>query len=92
MKRLFYSILLMYLLFPIKVLAEGYFNISPNSLTIEQGSSKTFTITAYNAIGDVYIKSSNSNVASVNNSEWGTGIVDEKQTKKGTITVTGKNI
>ena len=92
MKRLFYSILLMYLLFPIKVLAEGYFNISPNSLTTEQGSSKTFTITAYNAIGDVYIKSSNSNVASVNNSEWGTGIVDEKQTKKGTITVTGKNI
>jgi len=87
-----YSIIILFILFPINVLAEGYFNISPNSLTIEKGSSKTIAITAYNAIGDVYIKSNNNDIAAVGTKEWGTGIVDEKQTKKGTITITGKQI
>ena len=83
MKKLVYSIILsLFVISPVKVLAEGYISISPSDLTIEQGSSKTFTITAYNAIGDVYISSSDGNIASVNVSEWTTGVIDEKQMKR----------
>lgn len=93
MKKFLYSILFsLFVLFPVSILAEGYISVSPSSLTIEQGSSKTFTITAYNTIGDVTIKSNNSGIASVSSGEWGTGMVDENQTKKGTITVTGNSV
>jgi len=93
MKKILYSILLaLFAFFPIGVLAEGYVSVSPSSLTIEQGSTKTFTITAYNAIGDVSISSNNSSIASVSTGEWGTGMVDEKETKTGTITVTGNSV
>lgn len=93
MKKILYAILLAFIaLFPGCVLAEGYVSVSPASITIEQGSSKTFVITAYNTIGDVSIKSNNTNIASVNLSEWSTGMIDEKQTKPGTITVTGKSV
>ena len=93
MKKILFNILLaLFVLFPVSVLADGYVSVSPNSLTIEQGSSKTFTITAYNAIGDVSIKSNNSGIASVSTGEWGTGMVEEKVTKTGSITVTGKSV
>lgn len=85
-------ILALCVLFPVSVFAEGYISASPTSLTIEQGSSETFTITAYNAIGDVSIKSNNSDVASVDTGDWGTGMVDEKQTKTAIITVTGNSV
>ena len=85
-------ILLLLVVFPNKVLAEGYISASPGSLTIEQGSAKTFTITAYNAIGDTIIKSENTSIATVNTNEWGTGMVGEKETKTTTITVTGKSV
>lgn len=87
--KLFFTILL---LFPISVFAAGNISVSPTYLTIEVGSSKTFTITAYNTIGDVSISSNNSGIASVNSSEWGTGMIDEGLTKTGTITVTGRSI
>lgn len=77
---------------PIKVMAAGNISISPSSLTIEEGSTKTITVSAYNTIGDVSISSSNPNVATTNVSSWGTGMVEEKITKKGTITITGKNV
>ena len=93
MKKLLSTIILgLFILFPLNVYAEGYVSVSPTSITIEQGSSKSFTITAYNAIGDVTIKSNNSGVASVSTGEWGTGMVDEKQTKTGTVTVTGNSV
>lgn len=93
MKIYIYSVLLfLFILFPSSVFAEGYISSSTNSLTIEQGSTKTFTITAYNAIGDVSIRSNNTNIAKVNSSSWETGMVEEKQTKKGTITVSGVSI
>ena len=93
MKKILFNILLaLFVLFPVSVLADGYVSVSPSSLTIEQGSSKTFTITAYNAIGDVSIKSNNSGIASVSTGEWGTGMVEEKVTKTGSITVTGKSV
>ena len=93
MKKFLSSIILaLFVLFPVSVFAEGYVSASPSSLTIEQGSSKSFTITAYNAIGDVSIKSNNNGIASVSTGEWGTGMVDEKQTKTGTVTVTGNSV
>jgi len=56
MKKIFYSILLsLFILLPVNVLAKGGVSLSTNSLTIEEGSSKTFIITAYNTIGDVSI-------------------------------------
>ena len=93
MKKAFYSILLaLLILIPVNVMAAGYISASPSSLTIEQGSSKSFTITAYNAIGDVSIKSNNSGIASVSTGMWSTGMVEEKQTKTGTVTVTGNSV
>lgn len=93
MKKNIYSILIaLFILLPVSVLAEGYISVSPSSITVEKGSSKTFTITAYNTIGDVSISSNNSGVASVSTGEWGTGMVDEKQTKTGTITVNGVGV
>lgn len=93
MKKVFYSILLaLLILIPVNVMAAGYISASPSSLTIEQGSSKSFTITAYNAIGDVSIRSNNSGIASVSTGIWSTGMVEEKQTKSGTVTVTGNSV
>lgn len=93
MRKVFNKLFLaLLLLFPINVFAAGGVSVSPSSLTIEVGSSKAFTISAYNTIGDVSISSSNPGVASVSTGEWGTGMVDEKQNKTGTITVTGKSV
>lgn len=93
MRRLIRNLVLIYLiLFPVSVLAADNISISPSSLTIKVGEKKTFSITAYNAIGDVSMISSNSNVAILNMDEWETGMVDEGQTKKGTITVTGISV
>lgn len=76
-------------LFPVSVLATGGVSVSTVALTVEVGSTRTFTITAANVIGDVAIVSSNVGVATVSTGEWGTGMVDEGQTKSGVITVTG---
>ena len=93
MKKVLYNILLfLIILFPVNVFAEGYISVSPTSITITEGSSKNVTITAYNAIGDVEIKSNNTSIATVNTKSWGTGMVGEKETKKGSITVTGKSV
>ena len=93
MKRiLYYVILILFVLVPTSVFADGHVSVSSDSLIIEQGDSKSFTINIYNAIGDIYIKSNDSNVASVNISEWGTGIIDEKQTKSVEVVVTGNNV
>lgn len=86
-KNLF--LITIFMLFPVSVLATGDISASPSSLTIEVGSTKTFTITATNTIGDVSISSSNTAIAKVNSSEWVTGMCDEGQTESGTITVTG---
>ena len=76
----------------LKSFAAGGITVSPSSLSIEEGSSKTFTISAYNTIGDVAIASNDPSIATVNAGEWGTGMVEEAQTKSGTITVQGKKV
>lgn len=93
MKKIMLSILMfMLLLFPCGVMAEGYISTSTKTLTIEEGSSKTFTIVAYNAIGDVEIISEDTTVATVNTRWFETGMVEEKDTKKSTITVKGVGV
>lgn len=93
MKKIFLSIVLVcFILFPSSVMAEGYISTGTKTLTIEQGSKKTFTITAYNSVGDVTITSENSSIAKVSPGFFETGIVGEGTTKKGTITVTGVSI
>lgn len=94
MKKIIGFILLVVglLIFPKNVFASGGITISPTSLTIEEGSSKTFTITATNTIGDVNsISSSNSSVASVSAGSWGTGMIGPGETRSTTITVTGNS-
>lgn len=93
MKKILYRILLtLFIIFPFGVLAEGYITATPETLTIEKDSSESFTITAYNVIGDVSIKSNDSSVATVDTNEWQTGMVEEKTKQTGTIKVTGKNV
>ena len=75
-----------------KSYAVGNIYVSPSSLTIEEGSTQSFTIKSENAIGDVSIESSNNGVASVSQNEWSTGMVGENETKSGTITVTGVSV
>lgn len=91
MRRIIYALLIISILFPLSVFASGNITVGPSSITVEVGSSKSITITAKNTIGDVSIKSSDSSIAKVNASEWGTGMVDEGQTKNGSIKVTGVN-
>lgn len=93
MKKFVISILLGIILFmPTRVLAVGYVSVSPNSLSIQQDGTGTFTITVYNGIGDVTISSSNTNVARVSTGSWGTGMVGDGQTKSTTVTVTGVGV
>ena len=93
MKKIFYSIILMvFILLPSNVFADGNITVSPNSLTIESGSSTTITLSAYNAIGDVSIESKDNNIAVVDTNKWFTGMVEEKETKTGVIKITGKGV
>lgn len=92
MKKILKKIILLIILFPLCVFAEGGISVSPSSISLEVGSTKTFTISAYNTIGDVTISSSNSGVASLSSSEWSTGMVGEKETKTGIITVKGNAV
>lgn len=90
MKKTIVSILIFFMmLFPSGVMASGYISTNTKTLTIEIGSSKTFTIVAYDAIGDVTIKSENTDIATVNKSFFETGLVGEKATKKQSIIVKG---
>jgi len=91
MKKLINNIVIVVLLmiFPMVIKATGGISASPASLTIEVGSTKSFNIIATNTIGDVSISSSNGGVAQVSTSYWTTGMVEEDQTKTGSVTVTG---
>ena len=53
-----------------KVLAAGYISPSTTSINMVKGESKTFSVNANNAAGQVLIQSNNSSVASVNTSSY----------------------
>lgn len=93
MKKVIYSILLSLLvLMPVKVFAAGYISPSTGAISVQEGSSTSFTITAYNAVGDVSVSSSNPGVAVVSPGSWETGAIGDGQTKTGTFTVTGVGV
>ena len=89
MKKIFNYLILLVLLIPIKVFATGSITVSPSTLTIEEGKSKTFTITAYNTVADISISSSDTNIAILDINAWETGILEENSTVTKEITVTG---
>ena len=65
MKKKFIIILLMVLLLPIKVFAAGGFSVTPTSVSMNPGDTKTITITPNNAVGKLSISSSNTSAAGV---------------------------
>lgn len=89
MKKALNVLIMTIVIFPTIALASGNITVSPTSITVEVGSTKTISITATNTIGDVTITSSDKNIAKVNISEWETGMIEEGQTKKGSVKVTG---
>jgi len=90
MKKILYNILIIaFIIFPVSIFAKGYISFSPSTLTIEEGNTKTITITAYNAIGDVEINSNETDIVAIDSKFWETGPVGDNETKKGTITVKG---
>ena len=91
-KNLFKLLIIMLLCIPFSVFAEGDITLNPTSLEIEVGESKVFTISAYNVVGDVTIEQTDPEVATVSQSEWTTGVTEEKETKTVDITVTGLKV
>ncbi len=86
MKRIKVLLFALLLFMPCVVFAAGSVTVNKSSITIEQGDSATFTVTANNAAGKVTFASNNSGVASINkSSEW----VENGST---TVTVSGKSI
>lgn len=88
-----FALMIAALIFPVTgAFATGGVNATPSSLSIEVGSTKTFTISLTNAIGDASISSNDASVASVTPTYWETGVVGDNETKTGTITVSGNAI
>lgn len=70
-KKFVILIFLFFSCFPMIVQAAGSITVSTGSLSIQNGGSQTFYVTASNAAGRVNISSSNAGVASVSStSEW----------------------
>lgn len=82
-KRILFTLIL---LIPFVTFAAGSVTVNKTSLSIENGKTATFTVTANNSAGKVTFKSNNTGVATINkSSEW----VEKGST---TVTVTGKSI
>ena len=65
MKKKHIILSLMLLLIPLNVFAAGGFSVSPGSISMYPGESKTITITSNNSVGKLNVSSSNSGVAGV---------------------------
>lgn len=85
-------LLFLFMIIPFNVFAIGDITVSTDNIILEVGEKKTFTISAYNTIGDVTIESNNSSIAVVNPSEWETGTIEDGKTITGEITVTGNSV
>ena len=84
MKKIFYILFIMIMMSAAKVYAAGGITVSPGSINLQPGSSKTITITATNAAGRVDISSSNPSVVTVSKkSSW---------VENGKVTVTIKAV
>ena len=93
MRKIIISFTLWVLLFlPISVYAKGNISIDSSSLTIRLGDTKTVTISAYNAVGDVSISSNDTSIVSVDKDYWDTGIIDDDKTVEGVISLKGEKV
>ena len=82
----FLILLIFIIIIPKNVYASGSVTVSTNNMTINKGSTGTFTITATNAVGRIDISSTNSDVVTVDKtSEW-------IENQSITVTVTGVNV
>ncbi len=73
MKKYIYSIIGLFLVaafFPMKVFAAGGVSVSPSSISMNVGESKTFTVTATNAAGRVDVSSNSGNVSVSPSTSW----------------------
>lgn len=87
MKKIFLKlfVLIGLLILPYSVLAAGGVNVSRESISMDEGGTASFQITASNAAGNIVVSSSNSAVASVSTgSVW----IDNETI---TVNVTGKS-
>ena len=91
MKKILFRMLLFVLVlgFPTVAYASGGISISPTSMNVEVGKTRTFTISAINTHGAVTLSSSDSEIATININSWETGEVEAGKTTSETITVTG---
>ena len=91
MKKALFKLLLFVVMVacPVIARASGGISISPTSLTVDVGKTRTFTITARNTHGSVTLSSSDSSVAVISTNSWETGEVEPDQSVSTTITVTG---
>ena len=83
LKKILFTLILM---LPVMVFAAGSVTVNKTSISVENGKTATFTVTANNAAGKVTFKSNNNGIASINkSSEW----VEKGST---TVTVTGVSV
>lgn len=83
LKKILFTLVLM---LPVMVFAAGSVTVNKTSISVENGKTATFTVTANNAAGKVTFKSNNNGIASINkSSEW----VEKGST---TVTVTGVSV
>ncbi len=84
--KLLLVLLLFSIIIPVTTFAKGGVTVDKSSISITEGKTASFGITASNAAGKVTIKSADTSIATVNkSSEW-----VENQTL--TVTVSGKKI
>ena len=87
------KILLLFILalffIPMVAHAQGGISVNTGSLSMEKGQSRSFTVTAYNMIGDISVSTMNGIVASVSPNSFSTGMVGDHESKSFTVTVTG---
>ena len=65
MKKRFLILLIAIIIMPFKVFASGGFSVSPSSISMYPGESRTVTINSDNSVGKLNISSANSGIASV---------------------------
>ena len=90
MKKILLTLIM--ILFPISIFASGDVTVDKTSISVEAGSSDSFTITSNNARGEISIVSSNSSIVSLNKDSWIIENINEDEIKTETITVTGNSV
>ena len=90
MRKIINKILvIMILLFPAIVLADDSINVSLSSITLQEEETTSVTITINDTEGEVKVVSSDTSVATIEESKWEDKEIDKAKYKVGTLTVKG---